>query len=410
MSQYATGSDFKAALDSSPEANTEDDKTEEELPMPKNYLWLTILSCFCPAYPVNIVAFVFSIMVSGQDRGPLGRGPTARAPGVLWLWHPPPLSRAHGARPMPRASAELRVRSEQPQPPGRLSTPNTRGHTLPTRDGLPWTLLLLSPLFSATPGPSSGLRKALVKSPKAHKPGRPQHAPFSGARRLRAGFPAASALRLSGRTTACLPARTVDPSVFATPRGPSHHSPRVPERFPTTSPRPLVSGFAAHFPGQAPLLASSKSAPSAYRPCHSPAPLSRATNAKSHTLALQAFLGRSLRPSPGARSPFTLRRARRGSSLFCCSPNPLSRALLARRRAPRRPSTVGPAPGASRGRSWGLALGRAPGALYARAAGKDGTWSLRRVLSELASAESAPRKSWRTPAAGRPAPARPSPY
>ncbi|XP_048370838.1 transmembrane protein 233 [Sphaerodactylus townsendi] len=35
---------------------------EEEAPAaPKNYLWLSILSCFCPAYPINIVAFVFSI-------------------------------------------------------------------------------------------------------------------------------------------------------------------------------------------------------------------------------------------------------------------------------------------------------------------------------------------------------------
>ncbi|XP_077164716.1 transmembrane protein 233 [Paroedura picta] len=34
---------------------------EEEPHMPKNYLWLSILSCFCPAYPINIVAFVFSI-------------------------------------------------------------------------------------------------------------------------------------------------------------------------------------------------------------------------------------------------------------------------------------------------------------------------------------------------------------
>ncbi|TKC50894.1 hypothetical protein EI555_010068 [Monodon monoceros] len=30
--------------------------------MPKNYLWLAIVSCFCPAYPINIVALVFSIM------------------------------------------------------------------------------------------------------------------------------------------------------------------------------------------------------------------------------------------------------------------------------------------------------------------------------------------------------------
>jgi hypothetical protein len=66
MSQYAPSSDFKGPLESSsPEANTEDDKTEEDMPMPKNYLWLTIVSCFCPAYPINIVALVFSIMVSG---------------------------------------------------------------------------------------------------------------------------------------------------------------------------------------------------------------------------------------------------------------------------------------------------------------------------------------------------------
>ncbi|XP_042525568.1 transmembrane protein 233 [Dipodomys spectabilis] len=64
MSQYAPGSGLvKGALGgSSPEANTEDDKTEEDPPMPKNYLWLTIISCFCPAYPINIVALVFSIM------------------------------------------------------------------------------------------------------------------------------------------------------------------------------------------------------------------------------------------------------------------------------------------------------------------------------------------------------------
>ncbi|KAM5199984.1 transmembrane protein 233 isoform 2-T4 [Hipposideros larvatus] len=64
MSQYAPSSEFKRSLDSSPEANTEDDKTEEDVPMPKNYLWLAIVSCFCPAYPINIVAFVFSIMAT----------------------------------------------------------------------------------------------------------------------------------------------------------------------------------------------------------------------------------------------------------------------------------------------------------------------------------------------------------
>ncbi|XP_012785986.2 transmembrane protein 233 isoform X1 [Ochotona princeps] len=62
MSQYGPKSDFKQPSDSSPEANTEDDKTEEDAPRPRNYLWLTIIACFCPAYPINIVALVFSIM------------------------------------------------------------------------------------------------------------------------------------------------------------------------------------------------------------------------------------------------------------------------------------------------------------------------------------------------------------
>ncbi|KAB0370183.1 hypothetical protein FD755_018145 [Muntiacus reevesi] len=64
MSQYAPSSDFKRALDSSPEANTDDDKTEEDVPKPQNYLWLAIIACFCPAYPINIVALVFSVMTT----------------------------------------------------------------------------------------------------------------------------------------------------------------------------------------------------------------------------------------------------------------------------------------------------------------------------------------------------------
>uniref|UniRef100_A0A3Q3KY43 Transmembrane protein 233 n=1 Tax=Labrus bergylta TaxID=56723 RepID=A0A3Q3KY43_9LABR len=37
---------------------------EEQGPPPplRSYLCLTIFTCFCPAYPVNIVALVFSIM------------------------------------------------------------------------------------------------------------------------------------------------------------------------------------------------------------------------------------------------------------------------------------------------------------------------------------------------------------
>uniref|UniRef100_A0A8D0DXQ4 Transmembrane protein 233 n=1 Tax=Salvator merianae TaxID=96440 RepID=A0A8D0DXQ4_SALMN len=38
------------------------EEEEEERPAPKNYLWLSIFACFCPAYPINIVAFVFSLM------------------------------------------------------------------------------------------------------------------------------------------------------------------------------------------------------------------------------------------------------------------------------------------------------------------------------------------------------------
>ncbi|XP_070966932.1 uncharacterized protein [Oncorhynchus clarkii lewisi] len=37
---------------------------EQHPPPPlHSYLWLTILTCFCPAYPVNIVALVFSVLV-----------------------------------------------------------------------------------------------------------------------------------------------------------------------------------------------------------------------------------------------------------------------------------------------------------------------------------------------------------
>lgn len=34
----------------------------QETPKPKDYLILVILSCFCPAWPVSIVALVYSIM------------------------------------------------------------------------------------------------------------------------------------------------------------------------------------------------------------------------------------------------------------------------------------------------------------------------------------------------------------
>ncbi|KAJ7999772.1 hypothetical protein DPEC_G00197890 [Dallia pectoralis] len=52
---------------SSPNGSADFDRlsyvAEQRSPPPlQNYLWLTILTCFCPAYPVNIVALVFSVL------------------------------------------------------------------------------------------------------------------------------------------------------------------------------------------------------------------------------------------------------------------------------------------------------------------------------------------------------------
>ncbi|KAM3939553.1 transmembrane protein 233 [Leptodactylus fuscus] len=60
MSQTPCKPEIKRALEESPETNIEDESPNG--PMPSNYLILSIFSCFCPAYPINIVAFVFSIM------------------------------------------------------------------------------------------------------------------------------------------------------------------------------------------------------------------------------------------------------------------------------------------------------------------------------------------------------------
>ncbi|XP_063310675.1 transmembrane protein 233 [Pelobates fuscus] len=60
MSQTPSNSEIKRALEASPETNIENEAPEA--PRPSNYLILTIFACFCPAYPVNIVAFVFSLM------------------------------------------------------------------------------------------------------------------------------------------------------------------------------------------------------------------------------------------------------------------------------------------------------------------------------------------------------------
>nr|XP_061814149.1 transmembrane protein 233-like [Nerophis lumbriciformis] len=40
----------------------DDISTEEKEPPLQSYLILTMFTCFCPAYPVNIVALVYSVM------------------------------------------------------------------------------------------------------------------------------------------------------------------------------------------------------------------------------------------------------------------------------------------------------------------------------------------------------------
>lgn len=70
MSSLPAGTDIKRALDNSPETNIEDELPDgPPQPRPKNYLLLSILACFCPAYPINIVAFVFAVMVSRTAEG-----------------------------------------------------------------------------------------------------------------------------------------------------------------------------------------------------------------------------------------------------------------------------------------------------------------------------------------------------
>ncbi|XP_072443304.1 transmembrane protein 233-like isoform X2 [Chiloscyllium punctatum] len=59
MSQAAIKADLKESLEESPAADPENEAQQEMSP---KYIFLTIFSCFCPSYPINIVAFVFSMM------------------------------------------------------------------------------------------------------------------------------------------------------------------------------------------------------------------------------------------------------------------------------------------------------------------------------------------------------------
>ncbi|XP_075754252.1 transmembrane protein 233 [Pelodiscus sinensis] len=84
MSDLAANSDSKRALDSGPETRLQDELPRDE-PMPKNYLALTIFSCFCPAYPINIVAFVFSIMaLNSYSQGDI-EGSRRLGRNALWV-------------------------------------------------------------------------------------------------------------------------------------------------------------------------------------------------------------------------------------------------------------------------------------------------------------------------------------
>ncbi|KAM6297916.1 transmembrane protein 233 [Aegotheles albertisi] len=86
MSALPAGADIKRALENSPETNIEDELPDEPPPpRPKNYLILSILSCFCPAYPINIVGFVFAVMaLNSYNQGDI-EGSKRLGRNALWV-------------------------------------------------------------------------------------------------------------------------------------------------------------------------------------------------------------------------------------------------------------------------------------------------------------------------------------
>ncbi|XP_027325720.2 transmembrane protein 233 isoform X2 [Anas platyrhynchos] len=86
MSALPAGTDIKRALENSPETNIEDELPDgPPQPRPKNYLLLSILACFCPAYPVNIVAFVFAVMaLNSYNQGDV-EGSKRLGRNALWV-------------------------------------------------------------------------------------------------------------------------------------------------------------------------------------------------------------------------------------------------------------------------------------------------------------------------------------
>ncbi|CAM4563629.1 transmembrane protein 233 [Lepidochelys kempii] len=84
MSEPAASSELKRALHSGPESSVQHEPPQAA-PMPKSYLVLSIFSCFCPAYPINIVAFVFSIMaLNSYSRGDI-EGSRRLGRNALWV-------------------------------------------------------------------------------------------------------------------------------------------------------------------------------------------------------------------------------------------------------------------------------------------------------------------------------------
>lgn len=52
---------------------------------PRDYLLLAILSCFCPLWPINIVALTFSVMVRLQTEEKREEEPTNGSVSLLFL-------------------------------------------------------------------------------------------------------------------------------------------------------------------------------------------------------------------------------------------------------------------------------------------------------------------------------------
>lgn len=82
LSAAAPLSPSKASLSRSSTGNA----AVQESPKPKDYLILVIMSCFCPVWPVSIVALVYSIMVSNCGDEDWPRPQTLVTIGVYFLF------------------------------------------------------------------------------------------------------------------------------------------------------------------------------------------------------------------------------------------------------------------------------------------------------------------------------------